>query len=153
MPYVLEILKEFKLLNATPVTIPMNPKESWEPTDTNIMLSEIKIYQKAICKLMYLMLASRPDISYAITKLAQYASAPTLRHWNGVLRIMGYLKSHESVRLCLRNNPLPIDNLVPPTNLIGYFDTSLMNCTASRRSKGGYVFFYDGSVISWKSKK
>ena len=32
VPYVLEILEEFGLLDTTPVTIPMDPKESW---DTN----------------------------------------------------------------------------------------------------------------------
>ena len=36
---------------------------------------------------------------------------------------------------------------------LGYFDASLMDCAISRKSSGGYVFFYEGSAISWKSKK
>lgn len=72
-------------------------------------------------------------------------------HWYGILQIMRYLKGHDSVKLCLGNNKPPISNL--SSNLFGYFDTSLMDCTASRRSTGGYIFFYYGSVISWKSKK
>ena len=68
---------------------------------------------------------------------------------------MRYLRGHESVRLCLGNNtpPIPILNLQPPTGLVGYFDASLMDYTLSRKSTGGYVFFYQGSVVSWKCKK
>lgn len=162
-PYVVDILSEFHALDTTPVSIPMNPRESWEPSseDTPLNPGEIKTYQRAVGKLMYLMLATRPDISYAVTKLAQFASAPTDRHWRGVIRIMRYLKCHDTVRLCLGNNPPilqpsltpPSNPLTPPTNLLGFFDASLMDCTASRRSTGGYIFFYDGSAISWKSKK
>ena len=104
---------------------------------------------------MYLMLATRPDIAYAVTKLAQYASSPTSHHWSCVIRIMKYLRGHESVRLCLGNNtpPIPASMFMPQAGLIGYFDASLMDCTLSRKSTGGYVFFYEGSVISWKCKK
>ena len=91
----------------------------------------------------------------AVTKLAQYSSAPNTHHWSRVLRIMRYLRGHESVRLCLGNNALSesISKFIPSSNLVGFFDASLMDCTTSRRSTGGYIFFYQGSVISWKSKK
>jgi len=39
------------------------------------------------------------------------------------------------------------------TNLIGYFDASLMDCTKTRKSTGAYTFFLQGSCISWASKK
>ena len=41
---------------------------------------------------MHLMLATRPDIAYAVTKLAQFAAIPTNRHWTGVLKIIRYLR-------------------------------------------------------------
>jgi len=41
----------------------------------------------------------------------------------------------------------------PPTDLIGYFDASLMDCTKTRKSTGAYTFFPKGSCISWASKK
>ena len=68
----------------------MDPKESWEDRPTDILLNkpEKKVFQRAIGQLMYLMLATRLDISYAVTKLAQFGSCPTQRHWNGVLRLL-----------------------------------------------------------------
>lgn len=86
-PYVHSILDEFKMSNCTPLAIPMDPKENWTTTTENTPLppKEIKVYQRLIGKLMYLMLASRPVITYATTKLAQFASSPTKRHWLGVM--------------------------------------------------------------------
>ena len=89
---------------------------------------------------MYLMLGTRPDITFAVTKLAQFASAPTSKHWAGVIRILRYLRSHDSVRLSLGNSKPPF-TVTPSTNLIGYFDTSLMDCPKTRKSTSGYVFF------------
>lgn len=153
-PYVHDLLEEFKLSNCAPASTPMEPKATWEPADDDEYLDPkgVKVYQRAIGKLMYLMLGSRPDISYPVTKLAQSASKPTQRHWTGVLRIMRYLRSHDSVTLTLGNQRPPII-LEPQPRLLGYFDASLMDCAQSRKSTGAYVFFLDGSCISWNTKK
>lgn len=55
---------------------PMNTKEGWSIVEKNIPLNgeENKTYQTAIGSLMYLMLGMRPDLAFAIHKVAQYAS-------------------------------------------------------------------------------
>jgi len=153
-PYVSEILEDYNMTNCTPSAIPMDPKATWDQQQDDIPLvgREIKLYQRAIGQLMYLMLATRPDIAYAVTKLAQFAATPTNRHWAGVLKIMRYLRAHTSVRLCLGSTKPPM-LVSPPTNLIGYFDASLMDCTKTRKSTGAYTFFLQGSCVSWASKK
>ena len=72
VPYVMEILEDHKMQNCTPSAIPMDPKQTWEIKDSDTMLNdkEIKLYQRTIGQLMYLMLGTRPDICYAVTKLA-----------------------------------------------------------------------------------
>lgn len=157
-PYVQEILDSLDMANCTPSAIPMDPRESWEKKETDVDLkpAEIKLYQKVIGQLMYLMLATRPDIAYSVTKLAQFAASPTERHWKGIIHVLRYLQSHDSVRLCLGNpvNPLPmLPTNVPANSLIGFFDASLMDCKLSRKSTGAYVFFLQGACVSWASKK
>lgn len=153
-PYVSEILDEFAMSKCTPTSLPMDPKSSWNhlPSDTYLSQKEIKTYQRLIGRLMYLMIGSRPDIAYSVTKLAQFSSKPTLRHWNGALRILRYLRLYNDVSLVL--GPTNAPTIVSPaTNLIGYFDASLMDCPTTRKSTGGYIFFLHGSCISWSSKK
>ena len=38
------------------------------------------------------MIASRPDICFAVGALSQFMSNPSLDHWQGVKRIFRYLK-------------------------------------------------------------
>ena len=153
LPYVLEILDEFQLTNSVPVAISMDPKEPWLG-GTPMVTSEIPIYRRAIGKLMYLMIATRPDISFAVTKLAQFSAAPTITHWNGVIRNIRYLRHHGCVQLCLGFHTTPnTRTFTPPSNILGFFDASLMDCAVTRRSTGGYTFFYHGSLISWQSKR
>jgi len=104
---------------------------------------------------MYLMLGTRPDIAYAICKLAQYSAHLSTRHWMGIIRILRYLRSHDSVYLTLGKTDIP-RNPTPtpvPISLVGYFDASLMDCVKSRKSTGVYVFFLHGALISWASKQ
>ena len=158
-PYVHDILDEFQMSNCSPVSIPMDPKDKWDPSDGALsgdVLSpaETKVYQRAIGRLMYLMVGTRPDIAYAVTKLAQFSARPSLHHWSGIIRILRYLRSHDSVRLTLGKCTLPVHPSTPvPTSLVGYFDASLMDCASSRKSTGAYVFFLNGSLISWCSKR
>ena len=56
-------------------------------------------YANLIGSLMYLVIATRPDIAYAINKLAQYTSAPKPRHWTAIKRVFRYLKGTKVTNL------------------------------------------------------
>ena len=56
-------------------------------------------YANLIGSLMYLAIATRPDIAYAINKLAQFTSVPKPKHWTAVKRIFRYLKSTKNYKL------------------------------------------------------
>jgi len=47
-----------------------------------------KRYQTVIGSLLYLMLGTRPDISFVVTKMAQFAANPTEDHLSHVLYVM-----------------------------------------------------------------
>ena len=48
-------------------------------------------FQTVIGSLLYLMLGTRPDIAFAVTKLAQHAANPSKEHLERVLYICCYL--------------------------------------------------------------
>ena len=41
---------------------------------------------------MYLALGIRPDISYAVNRLAQFTQKPQLKHWTAIKWVLWYLK-------------------------------------------------------------
>ena len=63
----------------------MKINEADEPFDQHI-------YQSAIGSLLHLSVATRPDISYAVSNVAKFSANPTTRHWIVVKRVMRYMK-------------------------------------------------------------
>ena len=41
---------------------------------------------------MYLMSCTRPDIAYSIRKLSSYTSNLGAKHWQGIMRVLKYLR-------------------------------------------------------------
>ncbi|KAM1940652.1 hypothetical protein ACFX13_028329 [Malus domestica] len=81
-------------------------------------------YLSAISALLYLAQCTRPDISFAINRLARYSNAPTRRHWNGDKDIFRYLK-----------------------------DAGYLYDPYKAHSYIGYVFTVGDTAISWRSTK
>ena len=48
-------------------------------------------YSRVIGSLMYLMSCTRPNITYAVSKLSRYTSNPGSDHWKGITRVLRYL--------------------------------------------------------------
>ena len=84
--YVKRMLEKFGLEDATPASTPMEQNLKLLP---GIKAEEEKPghrfpYREAIGCLIYLSTISRPDISFAVTKLASFTSCPTSTHWTAV---------------------------------------------------------------------
>ena len=56
-------------------------------------------YANLIGSLMYLAIATRPDIAYTVNKLAQYTAAPKLKYWTAIKRVFRYLKGTKNYKL------------------------------------------------------
>jgi hypothetical protein len=58
---------------------------------------------------MYIASATRPDISFAMSKLSRFMSNPGIDHWHALERVMCYLcgimsyRFHYSALLCLKD--------------------------------------------------
>ena len=47
-------------------------------------LIDSKLYRSAVGSLVYAMVATRPDLSWSVSKLSQYLAKPTVGHWNAI---------------------------------------------------------------------
>ena len=105
-----------------------------------------KDYQAAIGSLNYAMIASRPDICFAVGTLSQFMSNPSLDHRQGMKRIFRYLKG-------TLDNCLAFDANDANLELQGYSDANWAGDVYSKRSTSGYIFQLAGSTVSWGSKR
>ena len=152
--YTEKILKRFGMDTAHSLSTPMvvrsldTLKDPFRPRqdDESILGPEVP-YLSAIGALLYLAQCTRPDIAFAVSVLARYSSAPTLRHWKGVKDILRYLRGTTDMGLFYANNS--VDN---PT-IIGYADAGYLSDPHRGRSQTGYVFTCGDTAISWRSSK
>jgi hypothetical protein len=139
------ILRRFGMEDSNGVSTPMD-------TDVKLDLAEANEerevdpapYQAIVGSLMYVALATRPDISFAVSALSRYNSCPRTSHITAAKRALRYLKKTADYRLHFDGN----DN-----EIIGYTDSDWANDSADRKSQGGHVFLCNGGAISWQSRK
>ncbi|THH12624.1 hypothetical protein EUX98_g9795 [Antrodiella citrinella] len=92
---------------------------------------------------MYASVATRPDITYAVSLLSRFSEKPGIAHWNAVKRVYAYLKGTKDWWLTLGG-----DDKSPA---IGYSDADGMS-NPDRHAISGYAFLIGGAV-SWSSKR
>jgi hypothetical protein len=108
------------------------------------LLTDPTTYRRLIGRLLYLT-HSRPEISYAVSKLSQFLDAPTDAHMMAGLHVLKFLKNHPGQGLFFSSSS--------PLTLKGYSDSDWGACPDTRRSTTGFCFFIGTSLVSWKSKK
>ena len=116
---------------------PVNP-------DTAINPELQRRYQMVIGSLLYLMIGTRPDIVFAVTKLAQFAARPSEEHFNKALYICRYLRG--TSKYCLTYDGTSGQGLIACT------DSDWASDSNNRRSQTGYFLKLAGGAISWTSR-
>jgi hypothetical protein len=77
--YLSDVLERFGMADASPhnTPLPTGADEHLKKFDGQATASNIKHYQSLIGSLLYLQIGMRPDISFAVSRLAQYAANPS----------------------------------------------------------------------------
>ena len=90
------------------------------------------------------MLGTRPDITYAVTKLAQFSTNPSHEHMEKAKYICRYLNSTANYALVFDGSS--------GEGVIGYTDSEWAADTIKRRSITGYFFKLANGIFSWQSR-
>lgn len=125
------------------------------PLPTNVKLftpeiqdsTEIEPYRAAVGMLNFLSVQTRPDISFAVNYLERFNSRHNESHWSTVKHLMRYIKRTRSISLQFGTHR-GSNSVVE-----GYADADYAGDIDTRRSTTGFVYFVNGSLVSWKSKR
>lgn len=142
--YINRILNKFNLIDANPVSTPMDCQPVMQAIDKN----EIDFpYKSAIGSLIYLAIGTRPDISFAVGFLGRFGENPSKLHVTAVKRVMRYLKGTSNFGILFSNKTS--NNL----DLHIYSDADFAGDTTSRKSTTGFCVMIGTSIISWCSER
>ena len=140
--YVEKVLSRFGYSDCTP---------SPTPYDASVLLRKNRRiardqlrYSQIIGSLMYLVSATKPEISFAVSKLSRFVSKPGDDHWRALARVMRYLKGTASYGIHYTGYPRVLE---------GYSDSNWISDADEIKATSGYVFILGGGAVSWKSCK
>ena len=95
----------------------LGQKDSPHSDDERAEMAKIP-YASAIGSLMYAMVATRPDIAFAVG-VSRYMATPGKKHWEAVKGIMRYVKGTMHVCICFGKKDLVLH---------GFIDSDFARC-------------------------
>jgi len=149
-PYWEHVLNRFNLTHTSPRNTPlpvgitldhnMSPK-----TDSERAQMADKPYRPVLGSVMWGQLATRPDLSFAVSLLSRFQADPGIEHWNALMHVIGYIKNTMDYGLTYSRDA----DLTP----LAYVDADYGGCRDTRRSTTGYIFTMAGGAVTWSSKR
>ena len=111
----------------------------------------LPLYQHLVGCLLYLAIATQPDLSYYAMWLGQFNATPTHAH---LLIAKHYLAGTWMLALCLGlPSPCVPSSLGCYMQNVGCSDVNWASDTIDRKSISGYSFYFQGPLISWSTVK
>ena len=117
-------------------------------------------YRSAIGAILYMSCCTRPDVCYAVNKLAKYSNNPGIKHYKALLHLIGYLKGNNTKGLAfytdtkqspvyklLKNNGIPLE----ANSIVEFTDSSWNDCKDTGRSTGGHLALIQGGAVDYGS--
>ena len=143
--YIRDVLERFRMTDSKPVSTPMDVNVKLIKADRDSNVEDTKLpFRELVGALMYLAIATRPDIAYAVSALSQFNTCFGETHWTAAKRVLRYLKGSAELGLVFEPGA---------ESLKGYVDADWASCSMDRRSYTGYTFILGNGAVSWESKK
>ena len=115
------------------------------PTEKDVSVDTSQ-YQEMCGSVMHPVVYTRPDCAFAISKLSQWMTRPTIRHILALKGLIRYLRQ-------TKDYAIRFSASVNYTKLTGYADADFAIDKTDRKSTYGVIFFLAGGAVSWSSKK
>jgi hypothetical protein len=135
-------------LRSTPLPVGVSLDSSMSPTTPEDRAEMVgKPYRELLGSVMWGQLATRPDLSYAVSVLSRFQTNAGIEHWRALLHVLGYIRNTLNYGLIYSRDGS--SGLLP----VGYADSDYAACHDTRRSTSGHVFVMAGAPVCWSSKR
>jgi hypothetical protein len=103
------------------------------------------LYALAIESIMYAILCTHPDVSYALSMTSRYQKNPKEDHWTAVKNILKYLRRTKDVILIYSGEK--------HLTVMGYCNVSFQTNRDDSKSQTWYMYMLNYGAVCWKSFK
>ena len=139
-----KILERQGLDTASPVLMPLNPNIKIVSNPDGNKGDCSNSFAQLLGELQYIAISTRPDIAFAVNRLASYTANPSMQHVIAVKQILRYLSGTRTYGITYKAEP---DKIV---TFKGFRDAAYAD-REDGKSTTGYVFLAADGAITWKS--
>jgi len=139
--YSAQVLERFGMAECNPIGTPLEVGLQLVKADKS---DDALPYREAVGSVIYLMVGTRPDLTFAIGKLSRFFSCYGNEHWVAIKRVLRYVKGSMDKRLVFDKNSSCV--------LYGLSDADWAGDHDTRCSTTGSTFIFGGAAVSWCSK-
>ena len=149
--YIVDLLEHYGMSDCVAVSTPLDSnlklsKADCPQTDEDKAAMRAYPYAQLVGSIMYLAIATRPDISYAVGLLGRYSANPGLAHWKAAKHLLRYLKGTMDLKLTYAPDPSQTELFT------SYCDADHGGDRDDKRSTSGMVVKMGTGAISWSSR-
>jgi hypothetical protein len=114
--------------------------------------------EAVVGSLMYALLATQPDLSYAVAALSRYHIQPFTSHLTAAKGVLQYPKSTAEFRLDFTGNSIGISISIDididiGNSLVECLDSDWDKQSVDHKSQRGPVFLATNGAVSWQFRK
>lgn len=147
--YIVDVCERFKRFRIPITSLPISKGIVFSRADCPVAESDVRQmasypYRSVLGCLSFIAGRTRPDICYAVNLFSQFQSNPGMCHWDGLLRLLGYVRStcHYHLKLsCCKSD------------LVVYSDADFAANRDDRTSVGGQIVMLDNAPVDWRTFK
>ena len=145
--YIKKVLERFKMGRSKPILTPLPAHfrlSSQQCPKTDADRAEISSipYSSAVGCLMYAIVLTRPNMSYAVSVVSRYMADPGKEHWKAMVWILRYLNGTMNYGLTYKADK------GKEVSVEGFVDSDYAGDLDKRRSLTGYLFKLNGFTIN-----
>ena len=118
------------------------------PTDPAEAIKRTE-YQSKVGNVMYAMLGTRPDLTFAVSALSKYTSCPITAHHSAMGQVLRYSQAMKNTGILYKGE----SNTSTMPEPVCYTDSDWAGDRNKRRSTGGFVVLLCGGAVRWKTQK
>ena len=149
--YIRRVIDKFGMANSKLVQTPLAPhfrlSDQLSPTTEAEKSEMVNVpYASAVGCLMYAMVLTRLDLSYAVSVVSRYMANPRKEHWRAVKWILRYLNRTTTYGLMYGGSRQD------DSQIVGYVDSDYAGDLDIRRSLTGYLFTLNNCTVNWKAQ-
>ena len=147
--YIDKMLKKYSMDQSKKGYLPMShgiylSKDMCPKTDVEVHNMQNVPYASVVGSIIYAMMCTRPDVSYALSVTNKFQANPGESHWKAVKNILKYLRRTKNLFLIYGGAELQVRR---------FTDASFQSDKDDCKSQSSYIFTLNGGVVSWKSSK